>query len=78
MFVTLKTDWPFRNGANKAKQEMVNKGPGRYELEQVPNPLISDGKPWFVFKGTLIGAACGWWFSWVGSCWDEMEMVFEL
>ena len=78
MFVTLKTDWPFRNGANKAKPEMVNKRPGRYDIIYASDPFDSGGEPWYVFKGTLIGAACVRWFSWTGSCWDEMKMVFEL
>ena len=35
--------------------------PGRYELEEIPNPLEQKGRPWWVIKGTCNGAVASYW-----------------
>ncbi|MDO8510079.1 MAG: hypothetical protein Q7S15_00450 [bacterium] len=35
--------------------------PGRYELEEIPNPLDKNGRPWWVIKGTSSGAVASYW-----------------
>lgn len=51
MFVKIKKPISLLNGANGSKTISS----GRYEVEEVQNPLYSCGENWIVLKGTTIG-----------------------
>lgn len=77
MFLVLKRTWEAIDASKETGEERKTPiPPGRHEVERIDNPL-GHNAPWLVLKGTLIGAAEGFWRDWNGPNWDEFEVVVE-
>ena len=48
--------------------------PGYHELEIIPNPY-GHLAPWFVLKGTNLGASCGSWRQWRKRSYNDFQLV---
>ena len=62
MKATLKRVWELVD-ASSPNSSKVERGPGDFELERIPNPLGHNGN-WLVIKGTMVGMAEGAWRQW--------------
>jgi hypothetical protein len=68
IFLTLKRTWKVLDGANPGNIAIMP--PGRHRFVRVQNPFGHDA-PWLVLKGTLIGAAEGFWRDWQNDPYNE-------
>lgn len=61
MHMVLKREW---TATSADDGRAVKIGPGRFEIERIPNPFGHKDADWLVLKGTKTGATKNYWLSW--------------
>jgi len=61
--LVLKREWTLTD-LNNDQAAATKIGPGRFEVERIPNPFGHQNADWLVLKGTKIGCAETYWRDW--------------
>jgi len=73
MHLTLHMSW-LAVDASTPTGETVRISSGTHEVERIKNPIVPDGEPWIVLKGTKIGASETFWRQWTQDEWGDFQV----
>jgi len=72
MQMIVKREWPAYDASTLPPEHMFIPE-GTHEIERIPGPVTGEGF-WLVLKGTLIGAAEGFWRDWIDPIWEDYQV----